>query len=298
MPESRFASTAPASAASASPQPRTQRQSLGLIDRPCTESELLQHLIEGEAARQELDQQASQLLSLAEHSAAAGCLPAATSPDRTSFLSSLGHEMQAQLKGILALTEVLQSKHLPKSARVCVEEMRQSGAALRTIVDDLLDFATIESGTMQIEQAAFEISPLLAESVQIARNSASRKFLTIQTYVDPALPPSVMGDAARVRQVLLNLLNNAIRLTFQGEIELRAQLRMTASNRPEIYFSVKDNGASVTPQQQAALFQPFGQSGSGLGLALCKHLAELMGGSVGVTSSPGSGSIFWFTISN
>jgi signal transduction histidine kinase len=284
--------------ASASPQARTQRQSLGLIDRPCTEGELLQYLIEGAAVRDELDQQARQLASLAERLAAADRLPAvAAFEDRKNFLSSLGREMQAPLNSILAMTEVLRSKQLPKPARECVEELSQSGSALRSIIDDLLDFGKIESGKIHIQPADFQIAPLLADSVHIVRKAANRKFLTIKTYVDPALPQVITADAARVRQVLLNLLNNAIRLTFQGEIELRAQLRTTANNRPEIYFSVKDNGASVTPQQQVALFQPFGQSGSGLGLAICKHLAELMGGSIGVTSSPGSGSVFWFTIS-
>jgi two-component system, sensor histidine kinase and response regulator len=289
MPEPSHAST--------SPQARTQRQSLGLIDRPCTEGELLQYLIEGAAVRDELDQQARQLVSLAERSAAAACRPAVTAfEDRKSFLNSLGREIQAPLNSILAMTEVLRSKQLPKPARECVEEMSQSGAALRSIIDDLLDFGKIESGKIDIQQGDVEIASLLAESVQIVRKAATRKFLTIRTYVDPALPQVITADAGRVRQVLLNLLNNAIRLTFQGEIELRAQLRTTPRNRPEIYFSVKDNGASVTPQQQVALFQPFGQSGGGLGLAICKHLAELMGGSIGVTSSPGSGSLFWFTI--
>jgi signal transduction histidine kinase len=298
MSESLIASSAPASAPTSSPQSRTQRQSLGLIDRPCTEGELLQYLIEGEAVRHELDEQASQLVALAEHSAAAACLPGVADAfqDRENFLTHLGYEMQTPLLGILSMTEVLRSKQLPKAARECVEAMSQSGAALRTIVDDLLDFARIESEKMHIQQTDFEIAPLLAQSVQIVRNAASRKFLNIRTYVDPALPAVVKGDAARVRQVLLSLLNNAIRLSFQGEIELRAQLRRTTRSGRDIYFSVKDNGPGVTPQQQLTLFQPFGQEGSGLGLAICKHLAELMGGSIGVTSSLGAGSLFWFTI--
>jgi signal transduction histidine kinase len=300
MSESRFASPTPASSASNSPHPQTRRQSLGLVDRPCTESELLQHLREGEAARQELDQQARQLVSLAEHSATAACLPEAAFQDKGGFLDSLSGEMRTPLNGIIGMTDVLRSKQLPKSARDCVEAIRQSGDALLAIADNVHDFSKIEGGRMQIERAEFELASLLAQSIQIVRNAASRKFLTIRTHVDPALPPVVSGDVVRVRQIVLNLLSNAIRFTSEGEIELRAELRATTRKELEIYFSVKDNGIGIVPQQQAHLFQPFGSANEstagGLGLAICKRLAELMGGAIGVTSSQGAGSLFWFTI--
>jgi two-component system sensor histidine kinase/response regulator len=278
MPESRFSSPVIASSVSDTPRPQTLRQSLGLIDRPCTESELLQHLIEGTAARQELDRQAGQLISLAEHSAAAEA--------KNGFLHNLGQEMRTPLNGIMGMTEELRSKHLPESANDCVEAIRESGDALLAIVDDMLHFSNIESGRLRIEHADFEISPLLAQSAQIVRTAASRKFLTIRTYVDPALPPVVSGDALRVRQILLNLLGDAIKFSVEGEIELRAELRATTRKGLEIYFSVKGGVEAIA--------SPSG--GSGLGLTICKRLAELMGGAIGVTSSQGSGSLFWFTI--
>jgi signal transduction histidine kinase len=249
------------------PRPQTLRQSLGLIDRPCTESELLQYLIEGTAARQELDRQAGQLVSLAEHSAAF-------------------QEMRTPLNGIIEMTEVLRSKNLPESTRDCVEAIRESGDALLAIVEDMLHFSNIESGRMRIEHADFEIASLLAQSAQIVRTAASRKFLTIRTHVDPALPPVVSGDAMRIRQILLNLLSNAVKFSFEGEIELRAELRAVTRKGLEIYFSVKNSvEAAARP------------SGAGsLGFTVCKRLAELMGGGIGVISSPRSGSLFWFTI--
>jgi signal transduction histidine kinase len=278
MPESRFSSPVIAPMATDVPRPQTLRQSLGLIDRPCTESELLQYLMEGTAARQELDRQAEQLVSLAEHSAAF--------QDENNFLNGLGQELRTPLNSILGMTEVLRSKHLSGSARDCVEAIRESGDALLAIVEDMLHFSNIESGHLRMEHADFEIAPLLAESVQITGTAASRKFLTIRTHLDPALPPVVSGDAVRIRQILLNLLSNAVKFSFEGEIELRAELRATTHKGLEIYFSVKDgNGATARPSGL-----------SGLGLTVCKRLVELMGGVVGVTNSPGSGSLFWFTI--
>jgi signal transduction histidine kinase len=248
------------------PRPQTLRQSLGLIDRPCTESELLQYLIEGTAARQELDR----------HSAAF--------QDKSNFLSNLSQEMCSALNGIIGMTEELRSKHLPESARGCVEAIRESGDALLAIVEDMLHFSNIESGRLRIEPADFEIAPLLAQSAQIVRTAANRKFLTIRTHVDPALPPVVSGDAVRVRQILLNLLGNAIKFSVEGEIELRAELRAATRKGLEIYFSVKDGVEAAA--------RPSGVSG--LGLTVCKRLAELMGGGIGVSQV--SGSLFWFTI--
>jgi signal transduction histidine kinase len=278
MPESRFSSPVIAPMVTDMPRPQTLRQSLGLIDRPCTESELLQYLIEGTAARQELDRQAGQLVSLAEHSAAF--------QDENNFLSNLGQEMRTPLNGIIGMTEMLRSKHLPESARDCIEAIRESGDALLAIVEDMLHFSNIESGRMRIEYADFEIAPLLAQSAQIVRTAASRKFLTIRTHVDPALPLVISADAVRVRQILLNLLSNAVKFSFEGEIELRAELRAATSKGLEIYFSVKDGIEAIA--------RPSGVSG--LGLTVCKRLAELMGGVIGVTSSQGAGSLFWFTI--
>jgi signal transduction histidine kinase len=272
---------------------------------------LQQYLIEGEAAREELDQQARQLVALAEHSIAAASMPQVTRPDRNSFpdrsgfLDKMTQEMRVPLNGIINMTDALRSKHLPESARDCVEAVRRCGDALVAIVDDVLDFSTLESGRLPLERADFEIAQVVAQATQIVRSAARRKLLAVRTYLDPALPAVVSGDALRIRQILLNLLSNAIKFTSEGEIELRAELRAATRKGYEIYFSVKDNGIGIAPLQQALLFQPFSRTnnaaagqfgGSGLGLAICKRLAELMGGAIGVTSTPGSGSLFWFTV--
>jgi signal transduction histidine kinase len=284
MPESHFASPI-------TPHPQTLRQSLGLIDRPCSESELLQYLIEGAAVRQELEQQARQLVSLAESTAAP--LEGAFH-DNTGFLSHLSREMRTPLNGIIGMTEALRGKHLPEPVRNCVDSIRQSGDALIAILDEVLDFSRIENGSMRIEHADFEIAALLAEVIQTARNAANRRFLVVRAYVDPALPPIVSGDAARIRQILLNLLNNAIEGTMEGEIELRAEPRAATGQGLEIYFSVKDSGTGMEPQRPSRPRQPFGASG--LGLTISKRLAELMGGAFGVVSSQWSAPLFWFTI--
>jgi len=302
-------------AVNSSPGQLTQRQSLGLVDRACTGSEMLQYFIEGEAAREELDLQARQLYLLAEQFTEAARLSEAASQHKSEFVAMVSHEMRTPLNGIIGMTDVLLSKNLPESARDCIEVIRQSGDALLAIVGDVLDFSKIEAGQMRIERGDFEIAAVLDQSTQIVRNAATRKFLTLKTYLDPAIPAVVVGDVVRVRQILLNLLSNAIKFSFEGEIELRAELRSTTQESLEIYFSVKDNGIGITPAQQTRLFQPFSQAddsitkrfgGSGLGLAISKRLAELMGGAIGVTSSQKagsqasasqvSGSLFWFTI--
>ncbi|HEY3936181.1 MAG TPA: ATP-binding protein [Bryobacteraceae bacterium] len=286
-------------------RPNTLRQSVGLVDRICTDEEMLQYLLEVESSRQDLQRSTLHLNQLVDESAKAMREIELASQAKGDFLAMMSHEMRTPLNGIIGMTAVLRSRSIAEEDRDCVETIRQSGEALLAIIDDVLDFSKIEAGRLQLENADFKIASAIEEALQIVRGTAALKPLTLATFIDPAIPSTVSGDFNRLRQILLNFLSNAIKFTAEGEIAVRAELRDRLRDGYELYFSVSDQGIGITPEQQARLFQPFSQAeasttrkfgGTGLGLVICKRLAELMGGSIGVTSSYGHGSSFWFTI--
>ena len=286
-------------------RPNTLRQSVGLVDRLCTDDEMLNYLLETESSRQSLERYAFELNRQVGESAKATRQAEMTAQGKSDFLAMMSHEMRTPLNGIIGMSGLLESKNLDDSQRECVEVIRRSGETLLAIIDDVLDFSKIEAGRLTLESADFDPARAILDAIQIVERSAVAKSLTLSTHLDPALPAMVSGDVMRLRQVLLNLLSNAIKFTSEGEIVVRGELRSAASDGYELYFSVTDGGIGISEEQQARLFQPFSQAnastarmfgGTGLGLAICKRLAGLMGGNIGVESRPAQGSCFWFTI--
>jgi signal transduction histidine kinase/ActR/RegA family two-component response regulator len=286
-------------------RPNTLRQSVGLVDRLCTDDEMLNYLLETESSRQSLERYAFELNRQVGESAKATRQAEMTAQGKSDFLAMMSHEMRTPLNGIIGMTGLLESKNLDDRQRECVEVLRRSGETLLAIIDDVLDFSKIEAGRLTLESADFDPARAILDAIQIVERSAVAKSLTLSTHLDPALPAMVSGDVMRLRQVLLNLLSNAIKFTSEGEIVVRGELRLAASDGYELYFSVTDGGIGISEEQQARLFQPFSQAnvstarmfgGTGLGLAICKRLAGLMGGNIGVESRPAQGSCFWFTI--
>jgi len=203
------------------------------------------------------------------------------------------------------MTAVLLSRDLPEQERDCVETIRHSGEVLLAVIDDVLDLSKIEAGGLQLECREFQIPAVLNEALQVVECAAAGKQLEIVTRIESELPKSVRGDSVRLRQILLNLLSNAIKFTPAGKIELCAGLKSSAAGAYELFFSITDDGIGISEAQQEKLFRPFSQAaesttrqfgGTGLGLTICKKLAELMGGAIGVKSRLGQGSCFWFTI--
>ena len=286
-------------------RPNTLRQSVGLVDRLCTDDEMLHYLLETESSRQSLERYAFELNRQVGESAKATRQAEITAQGKSDFLAMMSHEMRTPLNGIIGMTGLLESKNLDERERECVDIIRRSGETLLAIIDDVLDFSKIEAGSLTLESADFDPARATLDAIQMVERSALAKSLTVSAHLDPALPAMVSGDVMRLRQVLLNLLSNAIKFTAQGEVLVRAELRSLAPSGCELYFSVTDSGIGINEEQQSRLFQPFSQAeastarmfgGTGLGLAICKRLAGLMGGSIGVESRPGSGSRFWFTI--
>jgi signal transduction histidine kinase/CheY-like chemotaxis protein len=281
------------------------RRSLGLVDRPCSETDLLQHFLEMQSSRASLERYAGELTHLLDESAKAKQQAQLEAQSKSAFLAMMSHEIRTPLNGIIGMTAVLLDRDLAASEKDCVETIRKSGEALLAIIDDILDFSKIEAGHLDLECEEFEVAEAIESAIAIVKNEAARKSNRLVIDMDPRLPRMVRGDVARVRQVLLNLLSNAVKFTGRGKIELRLQLIAQTDTELELRFIVIDNGPGITPEQQARLFQPFSQAhastarkfgGTGLGLAICKRLVEMMNGDIGVRSVPGTGSEFWFTI--
>ena len=221
---------------------------------------------------------------------------------RTDMLATVSHELRAPLTGLLGYTDLLAKAGLPPKAQAWVEQQRRAGQALLALIGDVLDFARLEDGAVELEDADIEIAQLLEDCAGLMRSVAQQKGLGLRVEIDPGLPRWVRGDPLRLRQVATNLLSNAIKFTEAGEIVLTARL----TPRPErVEVAVTDTGIGIPPEQLPRIFDRFRQAapdtarrfgGSGLGLAICRRLVDAMGGAIGAESLPGQGSrfVFWF----
>jgi len=230
---------------------------------------------------------------------------------KSEFLAAMSHEIRTPLNGILGYAELLlDGDAIQSEDRRRLELIQNSGAALLTVVNDILDFSKIEAGELTLDPVTFPLVSIVDGTVSIMRGSALHSGLAIEARIDPAVPTLVIGDAGRLRQVLLNLLNNAVKFTPAGSVTVTVQREgdgITPDGRPgdAIRFAVVDTGIGIAPAQQDRLFKRFSQvdgsisrrfGGTGLGLAISRHLVTLMGGEIGVESREGAGSTFWFRL--
>lgn len=229
----------------------------------------------------------------------------AANQTKSQFLSNISHEIRTPLNGLITTTELLLQSHLDEEQREFVSISRESAFSLLETVNDLLDFSSIESGKLDLDRVDFDVLSLVEGCAELLSPRARQKGLSLMTYVASDVPRKLFGDPSRIRQVLVNLIGNAIKFTDQGEVVCRATLQSTSEARCQIRFSVYDTGVGLSENARDHLFEPFSQldasltrrqTGTGLGLSIARRLVELMGGSINVDSAEGKGSTFSFTI--
>ena len=224
---------------------------------------------------------------------------------KSRFLASMSHELRTPLNGVIGLCAELETMQVPAEALEIVQMIRSSGDALLKVISDVLDFSKVEAGKLDLEVAPFDLGRSLLESVRLFRVEAAKKNLRLDCVLAPDLPKWVAGDGNRLRQVVLNLVSNAVKFTPSGEVMLTAGLERQDPTSVCIAIEVRDTGIGMSPEQLPRLFSSFNQAdvsisrrygGTGLGLAISKRLVELMGGTIVVESSQGVGSRFRFTV--
>ncbi|WP_395458733.1 ATP-binding protein [Azospirillum melinis] len=235
---------------------------------------------------------------------------------KAEFLATMSHEIRTPMNGVLGMLELMALTPLDEEQRTLVSTMRDSGAALLRIIDDILDLSKIEAGKLELEELELRPADLVEGVSDLLAPQAHQKGLALICAIDRSVPDRLRGDSGRLRQILFNLTGNAIKFTDLGRVVLRVGTAALDNDAPvnanparpdhvRLHVAVEDTGIGIGPEGQARLFQPFSQAdssttrrfgGTGLGLAICTRLIERMGGRIGVTSVPGAGSTFWFTV--
>jgi len=225
---------------------------------------------------------------------------------KADFLAKMSHEIRTPMNAVLGFSDLLRKSRLSEEQTSYIRTIHQSAQQLLTVIDDILNFSKLESGTIRLEKASFDLRNCVENVVTMLGPAAHNKFLELVLLVDSDVPERVIGDAARLTQVLVNLTNNAIKFTHNGSVTVQVSLKSLKNNNANLLISVIDTGVGIVHSDQQDLFSAFVQAdsslsrnygGSGLGLAIAKRFVEMMGGEIGFESEEGKGSTFWVHIS-
>ncbi len=224
---------------------------------------------------------------------------------KSVFLSNMSHEIRTPMNAIVGLTEVLLRREWTPDVKRYLMNIKSSGSALLKLINDLLDFSKIEAGKFEIAQDTYDIVQMLRDIQVIGQTRIGDRNLRLVLDIDEQIPRLLYGDGLRIRQVIINIMNNAIKFTEKGNVTIQVKQKKREDSRMQLYVSVTDTGEGIRKQDLNRLFDAFtqvdikknqGKEGTGLGLAICRQLVELMGGELSVTSEYGMGSDFFFTI--
>jgi PAS domain S-box-containing protein len=229
----------------------------------------------------------------------------AVSKLKSEFLANMSHEIRTPMNGIIGMCNILLKTNLDERKRECAQQIKEAGNTLLTVINDILDFSKIEAGKIDLEIVDFDPVRVVEGTCELLAEQARAKDLELMSFVDPIMPQTLRGDPERLRQILTNLVSNAIKFSDQGQVVVRAVVKSSQANSVDVLFSVRDTGIGVGEEDRRRLFQPFVQAdgsitrrfgGTGLGLSISRRLVELMGGTIGVDSSLTQGSTFWFVV--